>query len=86
MEAEVTEECENYGKVTKVVIYQERQSADENAEQRHRYTPSLEEVDQQNVNVPEEAEEVDESQQKGEVPQAQRPSAKWKITMTFFTI
>lgn len=32
VEAEVTEECENYGKVTKVVIYQERQSADENAE------------------------------------------------------
>lgn len=32
VEAEVTEECENYGKVTKVVIYQEKQSADENAE------------------------------------------------------
>lgn len=32
VEAEVTEECENYGTVRKVVIYQERQSAAEDAE------------------------------------------------------
>jgi len=32
VEAEVTEECENYGRVTKVVIYQERQSAAADAE------------------------------------------------------
>ena len=32
VEAEVTEECENFGKVTKVVIYQEKQSADPSAE------------------------------------------------------
>lgn len=32
VEAEVTEECENYGRVTKVVIYQERQSAAPDAE------------------------------------------------------
>ena len=32
VEAEVTEECENYGTVRKVVIYQERQSADPNSE------------------------------------------------------
>lgn len=32
VEAEVTEECENYGKVTKVVIYQEKQSSDPDAE------------------------------------------------------
>ena len=32
VEAEVTEECENYGSVRKVVIYQEKQSADQNSE------------------------------------------------------
>jgi len=32
VEAEVTEECENYGSVRKVVIYQEKQSADPNSE------------------------------------------------------
>ena len=32
VEAEVTEECESYGTVNKVVIYQERQSADPGAE------------------------------------------------------
>ena len=32
VEAEVTEECENYGTVRKVVIYQERQSAADDAE------------------------------------------------------
>merc|ERR1719494_104670 len=32
LEGEVTEECSNYGQVEKVVIYQEKQSADVNAE------------------------------------------------------
>lgn len=32
LEGEVTEECSNYGQVEKVVIYQEKQSADANAE------------------------------------------------------
>ena len=32
VEAEVTEECENYGTVRKVVIYQEKQSQAEDAE------------------------------------------------------
>lgn len=32
LEVEITEECEKYGEVERVVIYQERQSEDENAE------------------------------------------------------